>query len=101
MPGKRKQPSYLVADDLDALARQNLQLMTELWIVKDRLTLLEDMLEGQGLIDRKAFDTTEPSEELSAELEAQRIAYIKRIVGLSADQRTIDNLRKVAPTKQT
>lgn len=101
MSGKRNRPSYLVAEDLDALARQNLQLMTELWIVKDRLTLLEDMLEGPGLIDRKAFDTTEPGAELSAELEAQRIAYIKRVVGLSADQRTIENLRQVAPARKT
>ena len=40
------------------------------------------------------------SEELAAELEAQRVAYIKRIVGLSADQRTIENLRQVAPQKK-
>lgn len=100
MTSKRKQPTYLQAEDLDTLARQNIQLMAELWIVKDRLAMLEDMLAKQGLIDRAVFETTEPDEALSAELEADRVAYIKRIVGLSADQRTIPNLQDVAPRKK-
>ncbi|WP_394728751.1 hypothetical protein [Altererythrobacter sp. GH1-8] len=100
MPSKRKQPTYLQAEDLDTLARQNIQLMAELWIVKDRLAMLEDMLAKQGLIDRATFEATEPDEALSAELEADRVAYIKRIVGLSADQRTIPNLQSVAPQKR-
>lgn len=100
MTSKRKQPAYLEAEDLDTLARQNIQLMAELWIVKDRLAMLEDMLEKQGLIDRRTFETTEPEGPLAEELEAQRAAYIKRIVGLSADQRTIPNLQAVAPKKR-
>lgn len=100
MTSKRTQPTYLQAEDLDTLARQNIQLMAELWIVKDRLAMLEDMLEKQGLIDRTTFETTEPDEALSEELEAQRVAYIKRIIGLSADQRTIPNLKAVAPQKK-
>ncbi len=101
MASKRKQPTYLQAEDLDTLARQNIQLMAELWIVKDRLAILEDMLEKQGLIDRAVFETTEPDEALAEELEADRVAYIKRIVGLGADQRTIPNLRDVAPKKKS
>lgn len=96
---KRTQPSYLQAEDIETLARQNVQLMAELWIAKDRLFMLERMLEDKGLIDRAAFNDSEPDEVLSAELEAERVAYIKRVIGLPADQRTIDNLRDVAPKK--
>lgn len=45
MKVERNKPTYLQPEDVDALARQNAQLMTELWIVKDRLTLLETLLE--------------------------------------------------------
>lgn len=95
----RTKPSYLEADDLDTLARQSVQLMTELWIVKDRLFVLESMLEKAGIIDRTAFDGSEPDAGLSAELEEERKAYIKRIIGLPADQRTIENLQSVAPKR--
>ena len=100
MSTKRTRPDYLEAGDLDTLARQNVQLMAELWIVKDRLAMLEDMLEKQGLIDRSVFETSEPDQALSEELDAQRAAYIKRVVGLAPDQRTIANLQKVAPQKK-
>ena len=99
MAAKRTQPSYLEAGDIDSLARQNVQLMTELWIVKDRLFVLESMLEKAGLIDRATFDSSEPDEALSVELEEERKAYIKRVIGLPAEQRTIANLQDVAPKK--
>lgn len=96
---KRTQPRYLEAEDIETLARQNIQLMTELWIAKDRLAMLEKTLADKGLIDRSAFNNSEPDEALATELEAERVAYIKRIIGLPSDQRTIPNLQDVAPKK--
>lgn len=94
---ERTQQKYLQPEDIETLARQNVQLMTELWITKDRLFVLEDMLEKKGLIDRRSFETTEPDETLSKELEAQRVAYIKRIMGVVPQERTTERLKDTAP----
>jgi hypothetical protein len=94
---ERTLPNYLQPEDIETLARQNVQLMTELWITKDRLFMLEDMLEKKGIIDRRVFDTAEPDESLSKELEAQRVAYIKRIMGVLPEYRTTELLKDAAP----
>lgn len=94
---ERTLPQYLRPEDIETLARQNVQLMTELWITKDRLFMLEHMLEKKGIIDRKIFDATEPDENLSQELEAQRVAYIERIMGVLPEQRTTERLKDSAP----
>jgi hypothetical protein len=94
---ERTLPQYLQPEDIETLARQNVQLMTELWITKDRLFVLEDMLEKKGIIDRKIFESIEPEENLSKELEAQRVAYIKRIMGILPEQRTTERLKDSAP----
>lgn len=96
---KRTQPSYLKPEDIETLARQNVQLMTELWILKDRVFLLEDMLAKQSIIERADFEMKEPDEALSKELEAERVAYIKRIVGVRPEERTIERLKDVAPKR--
>lgn len=96
---KRTQPSYLEPEDVETLARQNVQLMTELWILKDRVFLLEDMLAKQSIIDRSDFEMKEPDEALSKELEAERVAYIKRIIGVRPEERTVERLKDIAPKK--
>jgi hypothetical protein len=96
---KRTQPQYLLPEDVETLARQNVQLMTELWILKDRLFMLEDMLAKQSLIDRSDFEMKQPDEALSQELEAERVAYIKRIVGVRPEDRTIERLKDIAPKR--
>jgi len=96
---KRTQPRYLVPEDIETLARQNAQLMTELWITKDRLSVLEDMLEKQGLINRDDFESKEPDELLMKRLEAERVAYIKRILGVLPEERTTERLKDMAPQR--
>jgi len=92
----RTRPSYLVPDDVDALARQNTNLMTELWIVKDRLAMLETMLEQAGIVKRTDLENQIPSEALEDELAQEREAYIKRVIGLPPEERTVENLKKMA-----
>lgn len=87
---------YLTAADVDQLARQNVQLITELWIVKDRLAVLERLLTEKGILDVGAVDTTTPDEALGPILDAERDSYIKRVLGLPADQRTTENLKALA-----
>ncbi|MEM6682894.1 MAG: hypothetical protein AAF607_11715 [Pseudomonadota bacterium] len=96
---ERKQPHYLSAQDIETLARQNVQLMAELWIAKDRIAVLEDMLEKKGIIDRSDFEKKQPDDALTAELEADRVAYIKRIIGVTTQERSVERLKDMAPKK--
>lgn len=93
MEVNRERRQYLAAEDVDELARQNTQLMAELWIVKDRLALLEQLLADKGLLATGEVDSTQPSETLGGELDRERERYIRRIVGLAPEERTLENLK--------
>ena len=97
---ERTHLKYLASDDVDAVARQNAQLMAELWIVKDRLALIETMLEEKNLIDRKTLNDIEPEGELADELRREREAYIDRIMGIDPKDRTVEALRDMAPNRK-
>ena len=97
---ERTKRKYLQAEDVDALARQNIQLMTELWIVKDRLALLETMLEDKGAVDRTTLNDMEPEGDLADELRREREAYVDRIMGLDPKDRTVEALRDMSPTRK-
>lgn len=97
---ERTKLKYLQAEDVDALARQNIQLMTELWIVKDRLALLETMLEDKGAVDRTTLNDMEPEGDLAEELRREREAYVDRIMGLDPRDRTVEALRDMSPTRK-
>lgn len=97
---ERAKTKYLEPEDVDALARQNTQLMTELWIVKDRLALLESLLEGKGQIDRTTLNDMEPEGALAEELRREREAYVERVIGFDPKDRTVERLRNIAPTRK-
>lgn len=88
----RRPKAYLRPEDIDQLARQHIELMAELWITKDRLTLLESVLEKAGLLDRAALDQLVPEGELAAELLRERDAYVARIVGMDHRERSHETL---------
>jgi hypothetical protein len=90
---KREPTRYLHGDDVDWLARQNTQLMTELWIVKDRLAVLESLLEKKGLLSDDEVDNTPPDEALGAELDQRREQFVKRIIGMPPSERSLDTLK--------
>lgn len=77
----RPERPYLGQMELDDLVRMNTELMTELWILRDRVTVLEHMLEQKRLIDRKALSDFVPEGELAKELERERNALVARIAG--------------------
>ncbi|MFK7830449.1 MAG: hypothetical protein AB8B57_11795 [Congregibacter sp.] len=96
MSKRRATAPYLNAADVDQLARQNVQLITELWIVKDRLAVLENLLAEKGVLTGDEVDAATPNEQLEATLDAERESYIKRILGLPEEYRTAENLKALA-----
>ncbi|MFT7288202.1 MAG: hypothetical protein ACI87W_002317 [Halieaceae bacterium] len=89
----REPKTYLTTEDVDALGRQNTQLITELWILKDRLAVLENLLAQKGLLSAGEVDAAHPDEALSLELDRERERYLKRIVGLAPAERSIESLK--------
>jgi hypothetical protein len=91
-----KQP-YTGDEMMDNLIRMNTELMSELWVLRDRVTILEHMLQEKGAISRKALDDFVPTGELAAELRRERDAMVEKIVGGAWMQGfSVDSLRAKA-----
>lgn len=69
------------SEEMDALMRINTELMSELWILRDRVTVLEKMLEDKGVVLRKDIDDFVPEDEFEAELEEERDRFVRRVAG--------------------
>jgi hypothetical protein len=82
---ERPKKPYLGAAELDRLARMNTELLSELWILRDRVTVLEHLLEKQKLLQRKELDELIPEGALAAELERERTRMVARVMGAATD----------------
>lgn len=86
-------PTLLQAADIDHLARQHTQLMTEVWILRDRVKLLESILEASGLLNPGQLDSMVPDGELKMALQRDRDAFVERVVGVDPANRNVEQLR--------
>ncbi len=77
----RPERPYLGQKELDDVVRMNTELLAELWILRDRVTVLEHMLEQKQIIDRKALSDFVPDGELAKELERERNALVAKVAG--------------------
>lgn len=74
-------PNFLDAElDLDAVLRVAMEIASEVWVLRDRFTVLEELLDEHGSVTREQLDRHQPSPTLSVELETQRRRFLQRIV---------------------
>ena len=73
--------AYLSTKELDALARSHTELLSELWILRDRVAILEHLLTEAKVIDAGAIDDYTPPPELAEALEKERDALVARVAG--------------------
>ena len=66
---------------LDGLLRMNTELLSELWILRDRVMVLEKILEEKGLLDAKAVSSYGPSGEFAEKLQDERDRLVRRVAG--------------------
>ncbi len=66
---------------MDALMRINTELMSELWILRDRVTILEKLLEQKGVVTRQAIDDFILDDDFAKELNEERDKYVRRVAG--------------------
>jgi hypothetical protein len=74
-------PSYLENATNDELARMVTTLTQELWILRDRVMTLEQVLEDKEVVTVEAVDLHEPGEALSARLATERRRIIRKVLG--------------------
>jgi hypothetical protein len=74
-------PAYLSNATPDELARMVLGLTEELWILRDRVMVLEQVLTESGTIKSTSVEEHIPGEELHGRLGQERQRLIKRVLG--------------------
>ncbi len=87
--------SYLSSKELDTIARSQTELLSELWILRDRVLVLEHMLEQANILPPDAIDSFEPPEPLAEKLNQDRDAMVARVAGAGhRDRLDLNELRK-------
>jgi hypothetical protein len=74
-------PTYLTGASPDELARMVVGLTEELWILRDRVMVLEEVLSQAGAISSGTVDEHTPGEELHGRLGLERQRLIRRVLG--------------------
>ncbi|MCY4478007.1 MAG: hypothetical protein OXC70_08480 [Gammaproteobacteria bacterium] len=68
-------------ENLDRLLRMNTELLSELWILRDRVMVLEKILEEKELLDANAIDDYAPSQAFGEVLQDERDQLVRRVAG--------------------
>lgn len=72
---------------LDHLGKAMLLLARELWVTRDRLAILEAVLEARGIAVAEAIRDFQPDGALAERLAAERDAFARAIVSTLAPER--------------
>jgi hypothetical protein len=68
-------------EDIDRLGQALITLTKELWVVKDRVRVLETVLADAGVVTPDAVDTFQPDEALQEILDKDRAQLIEQVLG--------------------
>lgn len=86
MPDRTAPHVILKPEHIDRVADALLALTREVWVLRDRQMLLEEVLSRQGSDITAQIDQLQPSPDLQARLDKERDRLIARIAeALSAD----------------
>ncbi|PXA76013.1 hypothetical protein DMC25_24185 [Caulobacter sp. D4A] len=70
----------LTADQIDDLGEAILSLTREVWVLTDRVHVLEAVLESHGVLANAEVDNFQPGPELQAQLNAKRDAIVQNLL---------------------
>ena len=91
--------AYLEGSDVEAVARMLNALLTEHWILRDRLAVLEAILGDRGILENGEIDAYVPSEDMAEALETLRNTVFGNVIGapFAPGEATVAELRKRRP----
>jgi len=73
--------TYLNERNIDDVGRMLYALLTELWIMRDRVAIMEKLLVDRGAIHPSEIDDYEPSGEFKEALEQLRDRMVTTVIG--------------------
>ena len=93
MSGKPRD-RFFDAPYVDELLRMNTELLAELWIVKDRLLVLEHLVAQKIGLDPEEIDRFVPTGELAVRLDREREALLKKVMysPLAGEDRSVEGI---------
>lgn len=68
----------------DALFAITMELASELWVLRDRLSVIEGLLDERGTLDREAVETAQPAGADAERLARERERFMTRIFEAAA-----------------
>ena len=74
-------PEYLKNATSDQLFRMIEQMASEMWVLRDRLSALEVLLEQKGIVTRQSVDAYVPEGEAATALARDRHRMVSNIFG--------------------
>ncbi|WP_421738086.1 hypothetical protein [Caulobacter sp.] len=86
--------TYLTAENVDDLGRMTMALLAELWIVRDRVAVLEQLLIDRGGLTADEVDDYVPTGAFAVQLETLRDRMANAVVGapIAAEERGVDQI---------
>lgn len=84
--------------NVDDLGRMLLALTQEVWVMRDRMAILEKLLEEKAGIGAREIEGYTPSAETKAEVESLRDRFIAKVMGapIAGRERGVDDILKRA-----
>ena len=66
---------------MESLAATQTEMLSELWILRDRVLVLEHLLAEAGILKQGQLDEYAPPEDLAKKLDAERDVFVARVIG--------------------
>ena len=92
---KASDASFFEQPYIDELVKMNTELLTELWILKDRVYILEKILEEKKIVKNDKINNYEPHGEFINFLDNERESLIKKVIEAPLKKnknRTLDSI---------
>jgi hypothetical protein len=85
---------YLDENNIDDLGRMVVALLSEVWIMRDRMAVMEELLADKTGLTSADIDAYVPGPEAAARIERLRDRMVSSVVGapLAARDRSVDGI---------
>lgn len=89
---------YLVPENVDDLGRMLMSLLSEVWIMRDRMAVMEKLLADKVGLDPREIDDFVPDPAFSADLERLRDRVVGSVVcaPLAGEERSVEQILRRA-----
>ena len=93
---------YLDENNIDDLARMVTALLSEVWIMRDRMAVMEKLLGAKLEVSSQQIDDFIPNPEFAGYLEGLRDRLVTNVIGapLAAKERSVDAILERAKLRR-